>query len=387
MTPNKYDKYDECDKYDKQYKYDKIVKNKCDKYDIFSMLPSEIQALMSKWGEPAYRGNQIFEWFHRHNIDNFTSMDNIPMVLRTRLNDECCQTPCKIIEKKSSAHDGTIKYLFELGNDTIIESVHMKYSYGNCVCISTQAGCRMGCRFCASTIGGLLRNLTAGEMCAQVYAAAKDGGKISSVVLMGCGEPLDNFEQVLRFIDLITNPRGAALGARHITISTCGLIPQMRELAALKLQINLAVSLHASNDETREALMPIARSYSIQETLEACRHYISMTNRRITFEYALAKGINDKASDAEKLASLLRGMLCHVNLIPINNIDDKNSDKKIDKKNQKYGNFFPAAYREAEKFATILQGNKIQTTIRRTIGADVNAACGQLRARGIALMR
>jgi len=356
------------------------IPDKNNKHDIFSMLPSEIQALMAEWGESAYRGNQIFEWFHRRGVDNFTIMDNIPLKLRTRLQAECGNFPCEIIEKKHSSHDGTIKYLFKLGNDTIIESVHMKYSYGNCVCVSTQAGCRMGCRFCASAIGGLLRNLTAGEICAQVYAAAKDGGDVSSVVLMGCGEPLDNFEQVLRFVELITNPKGAKMGARHITISTCGLVPQMRELAALKLQINLAVSLHASNDETRRILMPIAKRYSIQETLEACKHYIDMTNRRVTFEYALAKGINDKASDAEKLAFLLRGMLCHVNLIPINNIDSINMTDINDKVDKIGKNFIPAAYREAEKFAAILQQNKIPTTIRRTIGADVNAACGQLRA-------
>jgi len=241
----------------------------------------------------------------------------------------------------------------------------MEYNFGSSICISTQAGCRMGCKFCASTSDGLIRNLTAGEMCAQVYSSLQ-GKKLAGIVLMGCGEPLDNFEQVIRFLELIMHPKGVGVGARHITISTCGLIPQMRKLADLKLQINLAVSLHAFNDATRQELMPIAKTYPIQELIEACRYYIKQTNRRITFEYALVRGINDTIKDAEALAKLLKGMLCHVNLIPVN---------------PGGGNYTPTLRREAETFTAILMKNHIQATIRRTIGDDVDAACGQLRAQ------
>ena len=331
------------------------------KKDILSMLPDEYDIS----GHASYRAIQIFEWLHCRGAVSFDEMINLPKDLRIFLDENYHIAACHPLEIKASKKDGTHKFLYALNDDVLIESVRMEYNFGNSICISTQAGCRMGCKFCASASGGFIRNLTAGEMCAQVYSSLQDK-KLAGIVLMGCGEPLDNFDQVIRFFELITNPKGAGVGARHITISTCGLVPQMRKLADLKLQINLAVSLHAFNDETRQELMPIAKTYSIQKLIEACRYYIKQTNRRITFEYALVSGINDSVKDAEVLAKLLKGMLCHVNLIPVN---------------PGGGDYVPSLRREAEAFAAVLKKNHIQATIRRTIGDDVDAACGQLRAQ------
>ena len=331
------------------------------KKDILSMLPEEYDIV----GHASYRAIQIFEWLHCRGATSFEEMANLPKDLRALLNEQFHINTCRPVETRISNKDGTHKFLYALNDDVLIESVRLEYDFGNSICISTQAGCRMGCKFCASASGGLIRNLTAGEMCAQVYSSLQ-GKKLAGIVLMGCGEPLDNYEQVVRFLELITHPKGAGVGARHITISTCGLVPQMRKLADLKLQINLAVSLHAFNDETRQELMPIAKTYPIQKLIEACRYYIKQTNRRITFEYALVRGVNDSVRDAEALAKLLKGMLCHVNLIPVN---------------PGGGNYMPTLRKEAETFAAILKKNHIQATIRRTIGDDVDAACGQLRAQ------
>jgi len=323
--------------------------------DILSMNLEELQSIYY----PKYRADQIFEWLHRHNATTFDEMNNLPKSLREELKEEYHIASCRLVETRSSSH--VKKFLFTLHDDILIEAVQMEYAHGYSVCISTQAGCRMGCRFCASGGSGLLRNLTAGEMCAQVYALEKG----ANIVLMGCGEPLDNFEQSIRFLELINHPKGANVGGRHITISTCGLVPQIRELAELKLQINLAISLHAHNDQCRQEIMPIAKRYPLNELIEACRYYIEMTNRRITFEYALIRGLNDSTADAAALQKLLSGLkgLCHVNLIPVNPTN---------------GLYSPTLRKEAEAFAAIL---KVPATIRRTIGAEVDAACGQLVAR------
>jgi len=335
------------------------------KKDISSMTLEQLQEQLSGMSIPSYRAGQIFEWLHRRGASTFEGMDNLPKILRATLEAQFCLTSCRLAETRVSEKDGTYKFLFALQDGVFIESVRMEYSFGSSICISTQAGCRMGCRFCASAAKGLIRNLTAGEMCAQVYAA-RSSGKLGGIVLMGCGEPLDNFEQTVRFLKLIGHPKGAGVGARHITISTCGLVPQIKELAALKLQVNLAVSLHGPNDEIRKSLMPIAKRYSVETLMEACRYYINKTNRRITFEYALVKGLNDSMDDAQSLSKLLSGMLCHINLIPVN---------------PGAGLYLPTRRPEAEAFAAVLRRNHIQTTIRRTIGSDVDAACGQLLAK------
>lgn len=336
---------------------------------------SEIQSLLSTYREPSYRATQIFEWLHKRKANTFQDMDNLPKNLRAVLEENCRITHCKLAEIYSSARDDTQKFLFELEDGTFIESVRMQYNFGHSICISTQAGCRMGCKFCASAIGGLLRNLTAGEMCSQVYAVSElpknkqlndSQATAPNIVLMGCGEPLDNFDQVIRFIELIGHPKGENVGARHITVSTCGLVPQIIELADLNLQITLAISLHGPDDRIRKSIMPIANRYSIHELIESCRYYLNKTNRRITFEYALIRDFNDHVDHALKLSKLLAGLLCHVNLIPVN---------------PAAGDYSSTLRQEAEAFSSILQRNNIKATIRRTIGSDVDAACGQLRAK------
>ena len=332
----------------------------------------ELQFLMKDIGQPAYRAVQVFEWLHKRfpstagEVFSFAKMDNLPKILREELAKRCYITPIETEELR--AKDGTVKFLLAVGDNkaqprVLIESVLMEYAHGHTMCISTQAGCRMGCLFCATGHSGFLRNLSPGEMCMQVYAP---GQQVRNVVLMGCGEPLDNFDATLRFIELITHPQGAGLSQRHITVSTCGLVPQIRELAKLKLQITLAVSLHGPDDATRQALMPIAKANPIKELLAACREYANITRRRISFEYALTEGINDSPAQARVLAALLKGLLCHVNLIPVNQVAG--------------ASLSPTKKREAAAFCSILQEANIPATIRRTIGAEVNAACGQLRA-------
>ena len=339
------------------------------KKDILSMNPDELASLMEQLNVPSYRSAQIFDWLHRRNASSFSEMDNLPKSLRVTLDDQCRITSCQPVSTLISSQDGTHKFLFALEDDMLIETVRIEYSFGQSICISTQAGCRMGCRFCASTESGLVRNLTAGEMCAQIYNSSDN--RPSGIVLMGCGEPLDNLKETIRFLELIGHPKGAAIGARHITISTCGLIPQMIELADLCLQINLAVSLHAPNDLIRKEIMPITNRYPIRDLIDACKYYISKTNRRITFEYALIRGLNDSSEHAAALIKLLTGMLCHVNLIPVNPRSEKSTEKNP---------YHPTLRKEAEVFRDILQRGHIPATIRRTIGSDVNAACGQLRS-------
>ena len=332
------------------------------------MTPEELQKEMESIGEAKFRAKQIFRWLHVKYAENFEEMTDLSENLRNKLNDNYIIGGVKIVRKLVSKEDNTTKYLFELENNYIIESVFMQYSYGNTVCISTQAGCRMGCTFCASTLDGVEKSLTPAEMLAQIYAIEKDKGeKVSGVVLMGSGEPLDNYENVLKFIKLINCKDGKNMGQRHITLSTCGLIDKMYELADEQLQITLAVSLHAPNDEIRNRIMPISRAYPMGKLLEACRHYAEKTKRRITFEYALIKGVNDSAENARELASRLKGLLCHVNLIPVNDVKERN--------------YVRSTNESIKKFEEILVSRNIETTVRRKLGSDIDAACGQLRKR------
>ena len=338
------------------------------KADLRSMTPEELQKEMESIGEAKFRAKQIFRWLHVKYAENFEEMTDLSENLRNKLNDNYIIGGVKIVRKLVSKEDNTTKYLFELENNYIIESVFMQYSYGNTVCISTQAGCRMGCTFCASTLDGVEKSLTPAEMLAQIYAIEKDKGeKVSGVVLMGSGEPLDNYENVLKFIKLINCKDGKNMGQRHITLSTCGLIDKMYELADEQLQITLAVSLHAPNDEIRNRIMPISRAYPMEKLLEACRHYAEKTKRRITFEYALIKGVNDSAENARELASRLKGLLCHVNLIPVNDVKERN--------------YVRSTNESIKKFDEILISRNIETTVRRKLGSDIDAACGQLRKR------
>lgn len=338
------------------------------KADLRSMTPEELQKEMESIGEAKFRAKQIFRWLHVKYAENFEEMTDLSENLRNKLNDNYIIGGVKIVRKLVSKEDNTTKYLFELENNYIIESVFMQYSYGNTVCISTQVGCRMGCTFCASTLDGVEKSLTPAEMLAQIYAIEKDKGeKVSGVVLMGSGEPLDNYENVLKFIKLINCKDGKNMGQRHITLSTCGLIDKMYELADEQLQITLAVSLHAPNDEIRNRIMPISRAYPMEKLLEACRHYAEKTKRRITFEYALIKGVNDSAENARELASRLKGLLCHVNLIPVNDVKERN--------------YVRSTNESIKKFEEILISRNIETTVRRKLGSDIDAACGQLRKR------
>ncbi len=334
--------------------------------DIKSMSLEEIQVFLKELGEAPFRAKQIFSWLHDKRCNTFEEMTNLSKALQFKLNEHAVILNAQQVKRLVSQIDGTIKYLFALKNGSIIESVLMRYGYGNTVCISTQAGCRMGCTFCASTLDGVERNLTASEMLSQVYQIQKDiGERISGVVLMGSGEPLDNYENVLSFIRLINHPMGLNLGQRHITLSTCGLVERIYELEKENLQITLAVSLHAPNDSIRNQTMPISRKYPMEELLEACRVYSESTKRRITFEYALIQGLNDNDACAKELSAKLKHMLCHVNLIPVNSVKERN--------------YVKSSQDRVERFAAILQQNGVETTIRRKLGSDINAACGQLR--------
>ena len=335
------------------------------KHDIKSMLPEEIEVMTASMGLPKYRAAQIFGWV-QSGADSFDDMTNLPKGLRERLKESFVIPSATIVKKQISAVDGTVKYLFRLDDGHCIESVFMRYSHGNTVCVSTQAGCRMGCFFCASAIGGLKRNLAASEMLAQVSSAAADTGeRVSGVVLMGIGEPLDNYDNVLRFIKLINNGRGMNIGQRHISLSTCGIIENIRKLAREGLQITLSVSLHAPNDAIRRALMPIASKYKVDDLLAVCLDYEKETGRRVSFEYALISGLNDGPDQADELGKKLKGTLCHVNLIPVNEIRER-----------EYKRTGKAA---AEAFVKRLEGYGVTATVRRRLGGDISAACGQLR--------
>ncbi len=327
---------------------------------------AELEQFIIEMGEPGFRAKQLFEWIHGKHAADFAEMTNLPKTLREKLESTAKLPRTEVVRKLVSQKDGTRKYLFALENGSVIESVLMKYEYGNTVCISTQAGCRMGCQFCASTLDGVERSLTAGEMLSQVYEIQKDcGERVSGVVLMGSGEPLDNYENVLKFLRLINDRKGQNMGQRHITLSTCGLIDKIYELAEENLQITLAVSLHAPNDGIRNSIMPISRANPMDTLLSACRAYAEKTKRRITFEYAMMQGVNDSDACARELAGRLRHMLCHVNLIPVNDVKERAFVKSSDER--------------VRRFAAILQDNSVETTVRRRLGSDIDAACGQLR--------
>ena len=327
----------------------------------------ELEAMVSReLGEPKFRASQIFTWLYR-GIASFEQMTNLSKSLRLALSERFSIGNLTILEKYVSRIDETRRYLLQLEDGNMIESVLMKYHHGYSVCISSQVGCAMGCAFCASTRGGKIRNLSAGEIVGQILAVQNDlGERISNVVMMGIGEPLDNYEQVLRFFDIVNHPKGLHIGQRHIALSTCGLANRIQDLAEKQLQITLSVSLHAPNDEKRSAIMPVNRRYPISVLMKACRYYIQKTNRRVSFEYTLIHGINDTPREAEELKKLLAGMLCHVNLIPVNPVKETG--------------FCQGNRQSVEQFQRILESGGIPATIRREMGSDIQAACGQLRA-------
>ena len=332
--------------------------------DIKSYSLAQLEEYLLSIGEAKYRAGQIFEWIHKKNIKDIDEMSNISAKLRLKLKEDCTLLNVEEILYKESAIDKTRKYLFKLPDGNIIESVFMRYKHGNSVCISSQVGCRMGCRFCASD--GLLRNLSTSEMLDQIYKISlSTGERVSNIVLMGAGEPMDNFDNVLKFIEIINSEQGLNISQRNITVSSCGLVPKIKELADKKLQITLALSLHAADDETRKSLMPIANKYSIKEVLDACRYYFDTTKRRVSFEYGLVAGVNDTKEEALKLSRLIKNMQAHVNLIPINPIKERD--------------YKEPAHKNVLAFKQILEKSGIQATVRREMGRDIDGACGQLR--------
>ena len=336
--------------------------------DIKSLSRDELRKVLIDRGEKAFRADQLYGWMHEKLAGSYEEMTNLPKNLRETLEREYEYVSLEIVEVQRSQLDGTCKYLFRLADGNVIESVLMRYHHGNSVCISSQAGCRMGCRFCASTIGGLIRSLRASEMLDQIYQIQRDTGeRVSNVVVMGTGEPLDNYENLVRFVRLLSDENGLHISQRNITVSTCGIVPGIRKLAEEDLAITLALSLHAVTQEKRAELMPIARKYELSEVLDACAYYFRRTGRRLTFEYSLVGGVNDHPEDARRLAGLAKPLHSHINLIPVNPVTERNyvqPDKKV------IGNF----KKELEKYG-------INVTIRREMGRDIDGACGQLRRR------
>jgi len=335
--------------------------------NILDFTLEELKLWMKSQKESEFRAKQVMDWLYKETWD-FELMKNIPKTTKEKLKKDFYVGIPKVERVQQSKDSDTYKFLFSLEDGNLIESVVMKYNHGNTICISTQVGCRMGCKFCASTVEGLVRNLSAGEMIGQIISAQKEiGERISNIVLMGSGEPLDNYSNVLKFLSLVNADYGLNIGQRHITLSTCGIVPNIMDLSEKNLQITLAISLHAPSDELRKEMMPIANKYTIDEVIEACREYVKRTNRRITFEYALVRGVNDTPDHAKGLHNILNGLLCHVNLIPINEIEE-NSFKK-------------SYYENVKSFSNILTSYGIENTIRREMGTDIDAACGQLRRR------
>lgn len=340
------------------------------KKEICSYNFIELQEEMEQLGQKKFRAKQIYEWLHVKLAAGFEEMTNLPKDLRERLNAEYDAGALRLVERQVSKEDGTNKFLFALTDGHVVESVLMRYKHGNSVCISSQVGCRMGCVFCASTIGGLKRNLSTAEMLGQVYAIQRIiGERISNVVIMGTGEPLDNYDNFLKFVRMISDEHGLNISQRNITASTCGMVEGIRSLADEKLQITLALSLHGSNQEKRESLMPVARKYQLDQVLEACDYYYQQTGRRVTFEYSLVQDVNDQAADVTELSAMLKGRNCHLNLIPVNPIRERN--------------FKRPSRQNAVKFQNKLEKNGINVTIRREMGSDIDGACGQLRRRHI----
>lgn len=335
------------------------------KTDILSLTRKELENDILSLGEKKFRALQIFEWLHCKRAESFDEMTNLSAALRKTLSEKFFINFLKITKKLESSTDNTVKYLYELADGNHIETVLMEYEHGYSLCVSTQVGCKMGCRFCASTIAGFRRNLEPSEILLQLYEAEKDSGrKVSSIVLMGIGEPLDNFENVMRFLENLSDEKGTNMSLRHVSLSTCGLVDRIYDLSEKKLGLTLSISLHATTDEKRSEIMPVNNRYNISELMKACRDYFDATGRRISFEYALIDGLNDARDDAIKLADLLKGMPSHVNIIPVNKIKERGftSDRKA-----------------AQRFQKYLEELGVNATIRRTLGSDINAACGQLR--------
>ncbi|MBO5953134.1 MAG: 23S rRNA (adenine(2503)-C(2))-methyltransferase RlmN [Oscillospiraceae bacterium] len=335
--------------------------------NLKSMTVSEIGAVLKEMGQPTFRAKQVYSWLHR-GVRTYDEMSNLPQALRQELAQKYPICAPEVVRKQESAADGTIKYLWKLSDGNCVETVLMRYHYGNTVCISTEVGCRMGCAFCASTLGGLVRRLEPFEMLDQVLFTQVDSGlPVSHIVLMGIGEPLDNFDNVMRFLELMNSPEGMNISMRHISLSTCGLVPKIRELAQKKLQLTLSVSLHAPNDEIRNTIMPVNKAYPTQELLDACREYYAITGRRISFEYAMIDGVNDSEAHARLLLKRLKGLPAHMNLIPLNHVEE--SPLK------------PSTRSAVARFQKLLEEGGIPATVRRTLGGDIDASCGQLRRK------
>ena len=336
--------------------------------DIRELTKEELSLRLKAMGEPSYRSSQIYDWVHKKHVSEFDSMTNLSKKTRERLSEDFYITKLRAVSVLRSELDGTRKYILALGDGNVIEAVLMRYSYGNSVCISSQVGCRMGCRFCASTLGGLVRNLSAAEMLSEVYAIEDDTGeRVSHIVIMGSGEPLDNYNEVVRFLRMVSDGDGINISQRNITLSTCGIVPRIYELSKLRLQITLALSLHASTQEKRMNTMPIAKAYELSEVLKACRHYIMETGRRLTLEYALAKGVNDSMEDADLLSSIAKDLGAHINLIPVNPVEECG--------------FSEPSRENLIRFRERLEKAGANVTVRREMGRDIDSACGQLRRR------
>jgi len=340
-----------------------------EKIDLRGLLPDELKTFLGEMGQPSYRAGQIFEWLHKKRVNSLSEMTNLPASFRGQLEGICEIGGVNLQKRLVSSIGGTVKYLYGLRDGDAVEGVLMPYRHGNSLCISSQAGCRMGCGFCASTLGGLARNLTPGELLGQVYAAADDihPGRVGSVVMMGVGEPLDNFDNACRFLELISHPQGFGMSLRRLSLSTCGLVDGIYKLAEKKFPLTLSVSLHAADDDLRSELMPINRKHNIASLLRACRDYLAATGRRISFEYCLIRGKNDSPEHAKKLAVLLKGMNCHVNLIALNKVDERG-----------FGRSDP---KTVWSFQSELERLGISVTLRRELGTDLDGACGQLRRR------
>lgn len=337
------------------------------KKDILSMLPEEIETELENLGEPKYRALQVFTWLHR-GVRDFEEMSNLSKPLRQKLRENYSLYRPRVLKKQVSQIDGTIKYLWELADGNAVETVVMQYKHGNTVCVSSQVGCRQGCAFCASTIGGLVRSLEPSEILDEVLFSQLDSGlSISNIVLMGIGEPLDNFDNVMRFLELVNHPKGMNIGMRHISLSTCGLIERFEDLADRDLQLTLSVSLHAPDDETRSRIMPANRGRGVEKLMDACRRYYERTGRRISFEYAMIDGVNDTEYHARLLAKEARSLAAHVNLIPLNHVEERQ--------------FKPSTSGHMKAFIKILEDAGVNVTVRRRLGSDVDASCGQLRRK------
>lgn len=333
--------------------------------DLKSMTQEEMTSFFKELGQPGFRAKQVFQWLHR-GAQSFSEMSNLPKALQQQLAQMCRLTVPEVVRRQESALDGTIKYLWRLWDGNCIESVLMRYHHGNTLCVSCQVGCNMGCVFCASTLGGKVRNLEPSEILDQVIFAQKDSGAhISNIVMMGIGEPLDNFENVLRFLELVNHPDGLNIGMRHISLSTCGLINKIDKLADLELQLTLSVSLHAPDDETRSRLMPVNRAVGVDRLMRSCRRYFERTGRRISYEYAMIDGVNDSDRQADLLADLLNGQSAHVNLIPLNDVEESPLKPS----------------RRVRQFQQRLEGHGVTATVRRKLGSDIDASCGQLRRK------